>query len=150
MSRKLVLIVVAVLVLAGGGAYLAADQLRAEDEPDHKIDGQPYVLPKDFLVNLDDGRYAKVTVGLLLRPEAFESAGGEARGREARPPEGYGPLPQEAVVRSIVTDTLTGRNGRQLATADGRERLKRILLARIRRASDVPALDVYFTDVVIQ
>ena len=60
---KFVLPLVALLVL--GGAYKTV-LAKPAPEPKHKVDGQVYVLPKEFLVNLDDERYAKLTVALVL------------------------------------------------------------------------------------
>ena len=68
--------------------------------------GQVYVLPKEFLINLDGGRFAKLSVGARARPRRSAAAAGR-RQEAAKPPEGFGTLPQEAVIRDIVTDALT-------------------------------------------
>lgn len=147
MSKKFT-IVLAVLALAGGGYVAMSSFMRRAPPREHKVDGEVYVLGNEFLVNLSDG-YAKLTVALLLRAGALAALeGGEERG--ARPPEGYGALPQEAVVRDIVTDVLTGRTGTQLRQRDSREQLKVAIVRRIRRQSDVPVADLYFTDVAVQ
>lgn len=101
--------------------------------PQPKIDGDVYVLGREFLVNLDAGRHAKLGVALVIHHEAGEEEEADAEG--AKPPEGYGPLPQEAVVRAIVTDALTGQPARRLISASGRGLLKR----RIQRAVEEQA-----------
>ena len=60
------------------------------------------MLPKEFLLNLADGHYAKLSVALVL-PQTRSPAEGRPRW-DATPPEGYGPLEQEAAVRAVITD----------------------------------------------
>ena len=48
-----------------------------------KVDGQVYVLPKEFLINLDGGRFAKLSVGLVLDHTQAVAADG-ARRRPSR------------------------------------------------------------------
>jgi flagellar basal body-associated protein FliL len=143
---KFILPLVALLVL--GGAYKT---VLAKPAPvvKPKVEGQVYVLPKEFLLNLDDERYAKLTIALVLphdEPTAAE-AGGHGG---AAPPEGWGTLPQEAVIRGIVTDTLTGVKADKLVDPEGREALKKKLLKKIHKQSDVHAEDILFTDVAVQ
>ena len=141
---KFVLPIVALVVL--GGAYKTV-LAKPAPEPKPKVHGQVYVLPKEFLLNLDENRYAKLTVALVL-PHEEPVAPAEAEG--AAPPEGWGTLPQEAVIRNIVTDTLTGVSADRLIKASGREKLKKKLLAKIEKQSDVKVEDVMFTDVAVQ
>ena len=54
-----------------------------------------------------------------------------------KPPEGFGTLPQEAVIRDIVTDRLTDDNAESLVCGNGREKLKKQLLLSIKRKTDV-------------
>jgi len=104
--NKKVLIALVPLVIGAGVAYkMLAPKSQS---PKMKVDGHVYVLPRDFLVNLNGGRYAKVSVALVLEHGGAAEAGAEGEGAGAEPPEGYGPLPQEALVRTIVTDALTG------------------------------------------
>lgn len=140
-------IVVPILLVALGGAYkFVLAKPAAAAKP--KIDGEVYVLPKEFLVNLKDDRFAKVSVGLILGHS--ESSGGGGHGAATKPPEGYGANPQEAVVRDIVTDELSNRTGDQLISRDGREKLKVEIAQAIKAHTDVPVEDVLFTDVAVQ
>lgn len=141
-------IVVPVLLIAVGGAYkFVLAKPAATAKP--KIDGQVYVMPKDFLINLADGRFAKVDVGFIFRP-GYSAGGGGAEAAAAKPPDGYGALTQEAVLRDIVTDTITGSTGQDLTTHRGRMRLKTQILDRIDKTTDVKVADVLFMDVAVQ
>jgi flagellar basal body-associated protein FliL len=146
MNKKM-LIVVVVALLAGAGAYktvLAKPAATAAPKP--KVTGSVYVMPKEFLVNLADGRYAKLQVALVL-DEAV--AAGEGHGAPT-PPEGYGAEPQEAVVRDIITDTLTDASDKDLIDRDGREKIKKRILKAIKKHTDVHVEDVLFPDVTVQ
>ena len=63
-------------------------------------------MPKDFLINLKSGRFAKLNAALVLKHGYLEPSRPPRGGHEAAatPPDGYGTLPQEAVVRAIITD----------------------------------------------
>jgi flagellar protein FliL len=141
-------VIVPVLLIALGGAYkFVLAKPAATAKP--KIDGQVYVMPKDFLINLADGRFAKVDVGFIFK-SGFSAGGGSAESAAAKPPDGYGALTQEAVLRDIVTDTITGSTQQDLTTHKGRVRLKTQILNRIDKTTDVKVADVLFMDVAVQ
>lgn len=145
MKKKAKIIVPLALVLAFG-AYKMVLAKPAGPEP--KVHGDVYVLAKEFVLNLEDGRYARLGVGLVLEAGALAGAHG---GAEApKPPDGYGPLPQEALVRDIVTDHLTAADPDDLTDRRGRRRLKKEILETIHRETDVHAEQVLFTDVAVQ
>jgi flagellar basal body-associated protein FliL len=143
-------IIVPVLLLALGGAYkFVLAKPAATAKP--KVAGEVYVMPKDFLVNLADGRFAKVDVGFVFKPGfAAAPAGGGEVSAAAKPPDGYGALSQEAVVRDIVTDTITGKTAQALTSRKGREQLKSQIRTRILKTTDVKVADVLFMDVAVQ
>jgi flagellar FliL protein len=149
MASKLKIVIPVVLLLVLGGVYkFVIAKPAAEAKP--KIAGTVYVLPKEFLVNLSEGRFAKLGVGLVLG-EHDESLATAAKDKEAvKPPEGFGPLPQEAVIRDIVTDVLTDRSAGSLINRAGRERLKKTIIETIDKRTDVHVTDVLFTDVAVQ
>jgi flagellar basal body-associated protein FliL len=138
---KIVLPLAVLLVL--GGLYKVV--LAKPTDAKHKVDGQVYVLPKEFLLNLADGHFVKLNVGLVLAegqiPEKVEGT---------PPPDGFGPLEQEAVVRDVITDTITDTTSKQLVSRPGRNKLKAKLLKRLRAKTDVKVNDVLFTDVAVQ
>ena len=150
MTRKKLIISLSVALVALGGGWKFGFAKEAESEP-NKIHGDVYVLGKDFLVNLDDGHYAKLGVAIVVDRGAAAPATGDGHGPAApKPPEGYGPLPQEAAVRDIVTDTLTDVDEHALTDRAGREELKARILKRVKHATDVPIHEVLFTDVSVQ
>ena len=147
MKGKLKFIIPIVLLLVLGGVYKFVLAKPATAAPKPKVEGQVYVLPKEFLINLSGGRFAKLSLGLVLdESQAIASEDKEA----AKPPEGFGTLPQEAVIRDLVTDRLTDDNADSLVTEQGREKLKSQLLRSIKKKTDVKVKEVLFTDVAVQ
>ena len=138
--------IVPILLLVLGGVYKFVLAKPGPPAPKPKVDGQVYVLPKEFLINLSGGRFAKLSVGLVLDHTQAIAAGGEA----AKPPEGFGTLPQEAVIRDLVTDTLTDGSAANLVSENGREKLKSRLLVSIKKKTDVKVKEILFTDVAVQ
>ena len=59
-------------------------------------------------------------------------------------------MPQEAVVRDIVTDELTDAKDADLIRRAGRDKLKKSILKKIHKSTDVHADEVLFTDVTVQ
>jgi flagellar basal body-associated protein FliL len=153
MKSKLKLIVpVLVLVLAGGGGvwkFVLAGEEKPAPKP--KVEGDVYILPKEFLLNLADDRFAKLNVALVLHHGflAEATAGGGGHGAPS-PPEGFGPLPQEAVVRDVVTDRITNSTGPDLIERKGRAELKHAIKESIEKHTDVKVEEVLFTDVAVQ
>jgi flagellar basal body-associated protein FliL len=140
MKSKLKIVVPVVLVLAGGAYKFVLAKPTAATA---KIKGTVYVLPKEFVVNLADNRLAKVDVALVLKEAPAAAA-------EATPPDGYGELPEEAAVRDIVTNTITGESAHELISRAGRERTKKQILRAILASTDVKATGVLLTDVAVQ
>lgn len=149
MTKKKLIIVVSLALVVLGGGYKFGFAKEAETKKT-KIHGDVYVLGKDFLVNLADGHYAKLGVAIVVDHGAAAPAGGHGHSAPPKPPEGYGPLPQEAAVRDIVTDTLTDVEQDELTDGRGREELKARILKRVKQGTDVPIHEVLFTDVSVQ
>jgi flagellar FliL protein len=147
--KKKLMIVLPVLLVVLGGAYkfVLAKPKEAEAKP--KVHGSVYILEKEFLVNLHNGRFAKLTVALVLSHDDKSTlpAGGHGA---ASPPEGYGAMNQEAVVRDLITDALTNAHDNELIERKGRMALKKEILESIHKHTDVEADDVLFTDVTVQ
>lgn len=148
MNKKLIIIAV-VALLGAGGAYktvLAKPKAKASKPA---VEGTVYVLQKEFLVNLADQRYAKVTAALILDPKDHSTAAAGGHGAPA-PPEGYGAMSQEAVVRAIITDEFTGLPAEELEEPRRREKLRHEIVERIHKETDVHADDVLFPDLTVQ
>jgi flagellar basal body-associated protein FliL len=148
MKKKLI-IVIPVLLIVLGGAYkfVLAKPKVAEAKP--KVEGTVYVLGKEFLVNLADQRFAKLTVGLLLDPKDTSTAVAKDAAA-APPPDGFGPMAQEAVVRDIITDELTGSKADELVDPGKREVLKKDIAKKLLKHTDVQVEEILFTDVTVQ
>jgi flagellar basal body-associated protein FliL len=139
---KFVIPLVVLIVIGGGYKFVLA-----KPAPEKmKVEGAVYVLPKEFLLNLSDSHFAKLSVALVL-PEEAVAAGGE---EGATPPEGYGALPQEAAVRAVITDTITDAKASDLTNRKRRSKLRDEVLKAIKAHTDVKAHDVLFTDVAVQ
>jgi flagellar FliL protein len=147
MKGKLKIVVPLVLLIVLGGAYKFV-LAKPAAKPKPKVEGEVYVLPKDFLVNLSDGKFAKLGVGLVF-DEGFKPAPAAAEAG-ASPPDGYGPLTQEPVVRDIVTDVVTDESSAELTSRKGRETIKEKILKRLKSQTDVKVHEVLLTDVAVQ
>jgi flagellar basal body-associated protein FliL len=148
-ASKLKIVVPVVLLLVLGGVYkFVLAKPAAEAKP--KIAGQVYVLPKEFLINLAEGRFAKLGVGIVIDEHDHSLLDAAADKHATKAPEGFGPLPQEAVIRDIITDTLTDRDASSLTDREGREKLKKKIIKVIAKRTDVHVEDVLFTDVAVQ
>jgi hypothetical protein len=110
------------------------------------VEGTVYVMPKEFLLNLAGGRYAKVTVALVLAP-GQSTGGGEGA---ATPPEGFGTLEQEPLVRQIVTDNLTGVPAGALTSRKQRHHFQVRIRKEVDKTTDVKVKGIVFTDLVVQ
>jgi flagellar basal body-associated protein FliL len=144
---KIVVPLVLLLVLGGAYKFVLAKPKPAEKA---KVEGEVYVLPKDFLVNLSDGKFAKLGVGLVFDHGFTAAPAGGGHGAAAEPPEGYGALTQEPVVRDIVTDVVTDQSSAELTSRKGREDIKERILKRLRSQTDVKVHEVLLTDVAVQ
>jgi flagellar FliL protein len=147
MKNKKLLIPVIVLVVLGV-AYKTV-LAKPAPAPKPKVEGTVYVLGKEFLVNLRDGRFAKLTAALVLSPKDETTAAAHGEGA-ATPPEGYGAMTQEAVVRSIITDDLTDVRDVELIDGAHRAALQKRILKDILKKTDVKAEEVLFPDVTVQ
>ncbi|HEY1834478.1 MAG TPA: flagellar basal body-associated FliL family protein [Solirubrobacteraceae bacterium] len=114
-----------------------------------KIQGNIYVMPGSFLLNLSDGRYVKLTMALDLAPGQSDGASAEGGGA-ASGESTIGTLPEEAVIREIVTNLVTGMSGDTLISNAGRRTLKHQILLAIRSQTDIKLEDVLIPDFTVQ
>lgn len=140
-NKLIAIVVVAVIGALGAYKFMLAPPPTAGAEP--KVKGAVYVLPKEFLVNLSDGRYAKFSVAMVLdhlpEPDAH-----------AEPAEGYGAMAEEAVVRDLVTDVIGASTGEELSDAEGREKVKKAIKRRMKQKTDLHVEDVLLPDITVQ
>jgi hypothetical protein len=146
---KKVLFVVVVLALAGGATKLALAK-PAKPAPKPRVESIVYMLPKDFVLYLRGGRYAKLTVGLEINrkhPDSLTPNEGESA---ATTPKGYGAMPQEGFVRDVISSDLAGLRIADLLDGKRRAALKRRLAHDITARTDVNVDGVLFSDLAIQ
>ena len=149
MKSKLKFIIpLAVLILLGGVYKFALAKPPVEEKK--KVHGVVYVLPKEFVVNLEDGRFAKFNVALVLDHSQPTAPAAEGHGAPVEPPEGFGTLEQEAVIRDIVVDQASGVSSDELTKRKPRTKLKKKMLKEIKQHSDVKVEEVLLTDIAVQ
>jgi flagellar basal body-associated protein FliL len=145
MKGKKKFIVPLVVLILLGGVYKTVLAKPAKTPP-AKIDGTVYVMPKEFLLNVADGKYAKLDVALVLNKAQVLPATEGGTSSDAA----YGALEEEPAVRDVITNVLTDAQSTQLIDRDGREKLKAQILKQIRQTTDVKVDKVLFTDVAVQ
>jgi flagellar FliL protein len=136
--KKKILIIVPVLLVVLGAAYkmvLAPKPV----VPKKKIAGAVVPLKQEFLLNLEGGRYAKVSVALVMPVAPVVAEGAEAP-----------PLEQEAAVRAVVTDRLTGMSASALIVRSKRHELLDEIRKQIDHTTDEEVDEVLFTDITVQ
>jgi flagellar protein FliL len=144
--KKKLMIIIPVLLLGGG--YVAKAKLMAPKPVKPKLAGEIYILPKQFMCNLQDGHYATLTVALELAPGQSDGATAESAGASST--STVGTLPEEAVIRAIITNLITNDTSNALVTTTGRTGLQAQILSRIKAETDVKVDQVFFTDVAVQ
>lgn len=143
-KRKLLAVLVLVVVLAGAAVALSKPNKTAK----LKVTGTIYVMPQSFLLNLDEGHYAKLSVALELAPQQSDGAGAGAAAPSSA--ETAGTLPEEALVREIVVNAVTGQSGGTLVSAGGRSAIRHRILAAIARETDLKVQSVLFPELTVQ
>jgi len=113
-----------------------------------KVKGTIYVMPQAFLLNLSDGRFVKLSVALELAPG--QSDGAAAGASSSGGSEAAGTLPEEPLVRELVTNAITNQTGEALVDPASRSALKRRILSAIRRVSDLKVEAVLFPELTVQ
>jgi flagellar FliL protein len=147
MKKKKILIPLIVVILgAGGFAYKSTKKIPVVHL---KIAGITYVLPTPFLLNLSDGQYAKITVGLELAPGQTDGVTAATAG-QSTPSDGIGTLPEEPEIRAIVTNVITNSTSGELINAPTRTRIEQQILTEILQQTDDKVDKVIFTDLAVQ
>lgn len=143
--KKKLLIILPVLLL--GGAYEAKAKLMPPKVVKPKLAGEIYILPHQFMCNLQDGHYATFTVALELAAGQSDGATAES---SVSSTSVVGTLPEEAVIRAIITNLITNDTSSTLVSDSGRSGLETQILSDIKKETDVKVDQVFFTDVAVQ
>ena len=110
-----------------------------------------YLLPQSFLCNLADGQYAKFSVALVLAPGQSDGASAAAGADNSNSAgDVLGTLPEEAVIRDIITNIITNQTSSTLINGNGREHVKEQILQAISTHTDVKVTSVLIPDLAIQ
>jgi len=147
-SKLKIIIPLTVLLMLGGVYKFALAKPPAKEKT--KVHGVVYVLPKEFVVNLADGRYGKFNVALVLDHSQPTAPAAEGHGAPVEPPEGYGTLEQEALIRDIVTDEVSGVPSEELVNRKKRKKLKKVIYKELKKHTDVKVHEVLLTDIAVQ
>ena len=144
MNKKILIPLIAVLAIGGYAGYSFA--MPKPKTPKPKVNGTIYILPKPFTLNMAGGQYATLTVALDLSATQTEGV----TDPNNPPPTGFGSLPEEAVVRAIITDVVTGQPASALISASGRQHMEDEILRDIKHQTDDHITGIYFTDLAVQ
>jgi flagellar basal body-associated protein FliL len=143
-KKKLMLAVALPILILGVGFKMSQPKPVNKD----KIKGTIYSMPAPFLLNLTDGRFAKLTVALELAPG--QSDGASATAAASSGEGAAGTLPEEPLVREIVTNAVTNQNGETLISDQGRTVIKHQILAAILKQTDLKIEAVLIPDLTVQ
>jgi flagellar basal body-associated protein FliL len=147
MVKKLVPVIALLAVLGGVYKFVLAKPAAAKPKP--HVEGIVYPLQKEFLINLAEGRFAKMQIGLVLAHDDTSAA--PAGGHEAAsPPEGYGAMTQEGIVRSLITGELTDQPAEELTNEKKREEVQKDIVKVLKKKTDVKVEEVFFSDLTVQ
>jgi flagellar basal body-associated protein FliL len=139
---KLKILIPVLAVLVGGGVGYKVVLAPAAPAEHHKVEGTLMPLGEKFIVNLEGGRYGQVAVSLLV--EGGAGGGGHGGAGEVVL------LPQNDLIRSIITDHLTGLSPEQLTDREARHEVLQKLLKDLKHDTDEPITRVLFTDLAVQ
>ncbi|MGO9971693.1 MAG: flagellar basal body-associated protein FliL [Solirubrobacteraceae bacterium] len=143
-KKKLMLAVALPILILGVGFKMSQPKPVNKD----KIKGTIYSMPAPFLLNLTDGRFAKMTIALELAPG--QSDGASATAAASSGEGAAGTLPEEPLVREIVTNAVTNQNGETLISDQGRTVIKHQILAAIAKQTDLKVEAVLIPDLTVQ
>jgi len=143
-KKKLMLAVALPILILGVGYKMSQPKPVNKD----KIKGTIYSVPAPFLLNLTDGRFAKLTVALELAPGQGDGASATAAASSGE--NAVGTLPEEPLVREIVTNAITNQNGETLVSDSGRRAIKQKILQAIDQQTDVKVEAVLIPDLTVQ
>ena len=142
-GRKRLLVVLAVVLVAAAGAWLLLKPGSSADGPE-KIEPGPVVQLDAITLNLSDGRYLKLGLGLQLTEKAAEEA---AAGHGEGP---AGPLVDGAPALDAAISVLGDRTYAQLLAKGGRAKAKAAMDAEIKHRYEGKVMHVYLTQFVMQ
>jgi hypothetical protein len=140
-KNKKVLIGLVVPLLVAGVAYKMF--LAPKPKPVvKKVEGEIVSLGEPFTLNLAGGRYGRLSVSLVVAEGTLPVAAEGATEGAA--------LPQQDVIRAVVTDNLTGLDADRLIDKGERHEVLHELLRDLKKSTDEPVKEVLITDLAVQ
>lgn len=134
--------------MMGGGAAAAPAAADATTTTTELVLG-PVVKLDPITLNMADGRYLRVGLGLQLAA-AEEGGGGGAHGAAPAEPDTSDAAGHYAMALDLVITSLGGHTYDQLVTPEGRQAAKDELVHLLMEAYDEEISDLYFTEFVLQ
>jgi flagellar FliL protein len=153
-SKLLVIVLAVVVVGAGaffGGKLLSQDKDKSKDggkareAAAKKVPALAVMHLESFVVNLSDGPGTYLRVGLDLGLAGEAGAGKEKENQKDKE------AGRMAIVRDTILGVLMRQTAQDVATAEGKARLKQELLAALQqRLPELGVVEVYYTDFLLQ
>lgn len=149
-KKKLVMIagpLMLVVLLFGAKTFVLGGAPPPDEKKLAKAPGPVYTMAEPFVVNLADAgepHFAKVGVAMRLS-ELSAPLLLPGEGAEATPT-----VEDEAELRDIVIATIQGRRVAELSRAAGRAAVKRRIIARVNKETELKIVDVYYTEFAVQ
>jgi hypothetical protein len=114
-----------------------------------RVAGTIYTLPQKFLLNTSDGEFASFSVTLILAPTQSDGASAaSAAVEDSTVGDTLGTLPEEALVRWIVTQDVSDQSSSALLSHSSNAQIRAEILNDINTETDVKATAVYMPDLV--
>jgi flagellar basal body-associated protein FliL len=136
------ILVVVLAAAAGGYWFMFMGSAPAKKAPKPHVEGDLFSLTPEFVVNLTDGHYGKVSAALLLKVPPTAA--------QLNPTAETPTLVQDPVIRATITDDLTGLTSSDLITRGRRTVVQKKILKDLQQKTDVEVTGFMFTDVVVQ
>jgi flagellar FliL protein len=147
-KKKLMIIGPVVLLLALVAVKMVV--LKPPPPDEKKLAREPgitYTIKDPFVVNLADGggtpHFAKV--GVALRFSKLSE--GEVTKGEGETPDS---VEEASELRDIVISTLQSKTSSELGSSEGRDSVKKSIVARVNKQTDYKIVDVYYTEFAVQ
>ena len=141
MSKKLVIIAVAVVALAGGGAFVALKVLGAQTQnfgQNHQteVPKVAYVEIREMTLRLADAgteHYIKIDPVVAVRAKEEQAV-----------------VDRIPVMRDRIVTVVTARSSNELSSPAGERKLKEDLVTALHKDFQDTLVDIYFSDYLVE
>jgi flagellar basal body-associated protein FliL len=140
-KKKLIIAIPVLLLVVTGGAYETVLKPKPKVVVP-KVNGTLVALSDPFTLNLAGGHYGRVSVSLLVTTAPAPTTGSSGTPSIV--------LPENDMVRAIITNDLTGIDSSRLIDRGSREELESQILRDLKKSTDEPVTKVLFTDLAVE